>query len=155
MKTTQASQPQPTALRVAAVMTPRPVTCHPDDHLLDAAARMEQNRVRHLPVVDGRGALLGMLSDRDVRDAIGDPSRWMEDTDTQLEELRVSGAMSSPALTIGVDRPLSEAIQYLVDREVGALPVVDHKGILAGILSYIDVLKVFRGPPPEPPPVAA
>lgn len=151
MKTTQASQPQPTALRVAAVMTPRPVTCHPDDYLLDAAARMEQNRVRHLPVVDGRGALLGMLSDRDVRDAIGDPARWMEDSDTRLEDLRVGGAMSTPALTISVDRPLSEAIQYLVDREVSALPVVDHKGILAGILSYIDILKAFRGPPPEPP----
>ncbi|MFW5921432.1 MAG: CBS domain-containing protein, partial [Polyangiales bacterium] len=61
------------AAEVGAVMTRRLAAVHPDDRIVDAAALMQQRGARHLPVIDGEGHLIGMLSDRDVRTAIGNP----------------------------------------------------------------------------------
>lgn len=140
-----ASANQITRATVADVMTRDPLTCHPDDHLLDAAARMQQHRVRHLPVVDGDDRVIGMLADRDIRTAVGDPDRWMDDVTPGLEELRVSAAMSSPAITVTPDAPVTAVARRLVELEVGALPVIDRDGHLAGIVSYIDILRALRG----------
>jgi CBS domain-containing protein len=132
------------SLSVADVMTRSPLECHPDDHLLDIAARMQQHRIRHIPVVDGNHRVLGIVSDRDVRNAIGDPAAWLERPSTRLEDLRVAGAMTEPAVTIAPDAPLGDAIRRLVELEVGALPVVGADGALAGLVSYIDVLRALR-----------
>lgn len=128
---------------VRDVMTPEPLTCRPDDHVMDAAARMQQHHVRHLPVVDGDERVIGMLADRDIRTAVGDPDRWMDDVTPGLEELRVSSAMSSPAITVEADAPVGEVARCLVELEVGALPVVED-GRLVGIVSYIDILRALH-----------
>jgi CBS domain-containing protein len=140
-----ASANQITRAVVADVMTRDPITCHPDDHLLDAAARMQQHRVRHLPVVDGDNRVLGMLADRDIRTAVGDPDRWMDDSTPRLGELRVAGAMSSPAATVTPDQPVTVVARLLVELEFGALPVIAHDGRLVGIVSYIDILRALHG----------
>jgi CBS domain-containing protein len=140
-----ASENQITRASVRDVMTPDPLTCRPDDHLMDAAARMQQHHVRHLPVIDGDDRLIGMLADRDIRTAVGDPDRWMDDVTPGLEELRVSSAMSSPAVTVPLDSAVGDVARCLVELEVGALPVVDQDGRLVGIVSYIDILRSLRG----------
>jgi len=144
MKEAHVTEHQTGALTVADVMTRDPLDCHPDDRVLEIAARMQQHRVRHLPVVDGDRKVLAMISDRDVRNAIGDPATWMDEPPIPLEELRVSGAMSEPAVSIPPEAPLADAIRRLVELEIGALPVVDERGVLLGIVSYIDVLRALR-----------
>jgi len=59
------------------LMTRAPTTAAADDNLIDAAARMADRNVRHLPVVDGEHHVIGMLSDRDVRTQVGDSSRTL------------------------------------------------------------------------------
>ena len=88
--------------------------------------------------------LLGILSDRDVRSIVGDPARthWRHPSVT-LELLKVRAAMSQPAVTTTVDRSCREIGRLFADRAIGALPVVDDAGVLVGILSYIDVLRVL------------
>ena len=139
-----ASANQLTRASVRDLMTPDPLTCHPDDHVLDAAARMQQHRVRHLPVVDGEERLLGMLADRDIRTAVGVLDRWMDDVGPGLAELRVAAAMSSPAITVPLDAAVGDVVRILVQLEIGALPVVGADGRLVGIVSYIDILRSLR-----------
>jgi CBS domain-containing protein len=130
--------------RVDEAMTPDPVTVHPDDHLLDAAARMRQYNVRHLPVVDGEGMLVGMLSDRDIRSAVGDPVRAFVTGETQvaLESMHVEDAMSRDALSVEPDRPCAEVALYFADRRADAAPVVaPQSGKVVGVLSYVDLLR--------------
>jgi acetoin utilization protein AcuB len=127
---------------IGSVMTEAPATAHPDDYLLDAAARMQERGIRHLPVVDGNARVIGMLSDRDVRTAIGDPGRALNRSQAaSIELLRVRNAMSEPALTTTAEQRCREVGRMFADRSLGAMPVVDDRGALVGIVSYIDVLR--------------
>jgi CBS domain-containing protein len=135
--------PSGEATQVREVMTPRPAVAFPDDYLLDAVARMSEHRVRHLPVVDGERHAIGMLADRDVRTAIGDPRRALEDSKAlaQVQLMRVKDVMSPVVVTVGEAEPLSKAIDIFLLRRYGALPVVDAQERLVGIVSYLDVLR--------------
>ena len=56
----------PDSVRVQKVMTPKPVTCHPEDSLDDCARQMQKFRVRRLPVVDEKGAVVGIIAQGDI-----------------------------------------------------------------------------------------
>ena len=130
-----------------AVMTVDPVTVTVGDYLLDAAGRMVSYRIRDLPVIDGDGRVVGMLTDRDVRSALGDPLRAVEDQAVRVaaQPRRVGDAMTEEPAVVRADTPLSEVIGYFVDARLGAVPVVDRAERLVGIVSYVDVLREVIG----------
>src|SRR5689334_21146128 len=71
--------PGPASFMCAAdVMTPYPATVSADALLVDAIQLMADRHVRHLPVVDATNAVVGMLTDRDIRTAIGHPLAYRE-----------------------------------------------------------------------------
>lgn len=140
-----ASAPAPIVEVTAVdVMTPWPRTIAPEATLTDAAAVMLAHHVRHLPVVDGASNVVGMLSDRDLRTAIGDPVQYVElrarrpDSSTCVKD-----AMSRPAVVVPYERPLLELARSFADDRLGAVLVVDGFGALLGIVSYVDVLRVL------------
>lgn len=131
---------------VAEAMTEEPQSVFPDDHLLDAAARMQRYGIRHLPVINGDGMVMGMLSDRDVRNAVGDPRRVLGgglDDSIQLSETRVRDVMSTPVISVRTDETCVNVAHYFADLAAGAVPVVDQDDRLIGIVSYIDILRVL------------
>lgn len=130
---------------VAEAMSRNVQTVHAGDHLLDAAARMQSYGIRHLPVVDGDGEILGMLSDRDVRAAVGNPKRVAggREAEIQLELLQVRDAMSAPAITVREDERCVDVAHYFADMNASAVPVVNEAGELVGICSYIDILRAL------------
>jgi len=136
----------PDAQSVASIMYPEPIAVHEDDRVVGLAARMVQAGVRHACVVDGEGAVVGIVSDRDVRRGLGDPARGLmpEQLPEALRELRVEQIMTPNPRSIGQDAPISAALSLLIATRFGALPVVDERERLRGILSYIDVLKYFE-----------
>ena len=87
------------------LMTRAPTTAAADDHLLDAAARMAERNVRHLPIVDGDRHVVGILSDRDVRTAVGNSSRPLhpDDARVRMDALRVADAMTRDVFVVGQD----------------------------------------------------
>ncbi len=132
-----------TDLRVADVMTEGVVVARPDDRLIDAALTMTRNGVRHLPVVNGADQVIGMLSDRDLRAAVGDPLRTKVPHGLSPHDpgqARVSSAMTPVPRTLTPDDPLSAAVSALLDERFGAFPVVDFEDHLVGMVSYVDVL---------------
>ena len=126
-----------TGATVGEVMTRDPQIVRSGDRLLDAAARMQQSMIRHLPVVDAEGRVIGMLSDRDVRGAIGDPGRVREGV---VPDIEVGVAMTGPAMTVTPSRPVVEVAQMFAGLGAGAFPVVDDDLHIVGIISYVDVL---------------
>lgn len=127
------------------LMKRAPLTTTAGELLLDAVARMELNGIRHLPVVDGEGRLVGMLSDRDVRTAIGNSLRPLgrKDAVVRLESTRVENVMSRRPIHVDEEATLAEAAALLALRRVGALAVVDANHKLQGIVSYVDVLRAY------------
>jgi len=125
------------------LMTRVPSTAAADDPLLDAAARMADRNVRHLPVVDGERHVVGMLSDRDLRTAVGDSSRPLhrDDAVVRMRSLRVANAMTREVFVVRDDAPFADVVRVFTEQRVGAVPVVDHDDRLIGIISYVDVFK--------------
>ena len=128
---------------VADAMTAYPCNVAPDDRLGDAVTVMVDHDVRHLPVVDSASTLVGILSDTDVRTAVGEPLRYLEVRGRSHAQLRVRDVMSTPVLSISFDRPLGDAARMFADMKIGALAVTDKFGALIGLLSYVDVLRLL------------
>ncbi len=124
-------------------MTREPATVASDDTLLDAAARMADRNVRHLPVVDGERHVVGILSDRDVRTVVGDWLRPFRPSDAvvRARTYRVGDAMTREVFVVNQDAPFDEVVRVFTDQRVGAVPVVDDTDRLVGIISYVDVFR--------------
>jgi acetoin utilization protein AcuB len=134
----------------ADVMTSYPFAVQTETILADAVAIMLQHAVRHLPVVDVTSTLVGILSDRDVRTAVGDPAAFVRDRTGSLAGYRVGDIMTRGSATVRFDTPLGELAQRLADDHLGALPVTDRFGALIGIVSYVDVLHALAPAPAAP-----
>jgi CBS domain-containing protein len=129
---------------VRDVMTPDPQTVHPDDSILDAASRMAQYKIRHLPVIDGERHVVGMLSDRDVRASIGDPSLGLEeDKSIEAKLMKVRDAMSKPAIIVQSDEKCTEVAGSLANLRASTVPVIHNDNTIAGVISYVDLLRAY------------
>jgi CBS domain-containing protein len=144
-------------MNVSAAMTRRPIAVAGDASLDEAMALMDEERLRHLPVVrDARVA--GVISERDLLAATG----WLHPREREALEApsgAVADHMHSPAICIGPDDSLLRAVLRLVGRGIGCLPVVDD-GDLLGILTETDPLRALaarqaRGAPDSGIAVAA
>jgi CBS domain-containing protein len=126
----------------------RPVkTLERNDKLTTADRTMVTDRIRHLPVLDDTGRLVGIVSQRDlffgalVRAlGFGSASR-----DRTFATIPVKEVMTENVVTTSPDTSIEAAAQLMVDRRIGCLPVVEDEA-LVGILSESDVVAaVARG----------
>ncbi len=130
-------------LTAADAMTPYPFAVHPEALLVDAITVMIDQHIRHLPVVSGTSVVVGMISDRDVRTAVGDPSTFVQLQRGEEQGLRVHHVMRKVPKVVTFDCPLKEVAHHFADEHVGAVAVVDKFAALLGVVSYLDVLRVF------------
>ena len=133
-----ASWPVPTLL-VRERMSRPPVTIEDEAYVAAAAALMRSLQIRHLPVVDVRGHLVGMLSDRDLPSVAGASAASAEDARLRRT---VTAVMTRPPVTIEPDADLRTAASVMQERRIGALPVLDGDR-LVGIITECDVLRAF------------
>ncbi len=125
-------------------MTKDPVTIREGETVQAAAELMRAHKIRHLPVVDTAKKLVGIVTDRDIRQILFAPrmrARGM-DLGTLAEQIMVGEIMSTPVVTTRPYAELADAATIMYERKFGALPVVEA-GRVVGILSEIDVLKAF------------
>jgi CBS domain-containing protein len=127
-------------LPVKSVMTLHPAAVGPEDPLGAAAKMMVEGGFRHVPVVDADGRVVGMLSERDVRARLGVEVERFPAAASDLLAEEVEATMSRTPITVEPDTPLRDVIGILADERVGALPVVDERERLLGIISYLDLL---------------
>jgi acetoin utilization protein AcuB len=131
---------------VAELMTPDPVTATAATSVAQVWDLMRDVGVRHIPVVD-RGALVGMVSDRDIAHLDLAAVLRLEGAELFRAELArpVVEVMSADVVAVEPGSQITDAIALLVDHKIGALPVVrGDSRKLVGILSYVDVLRAYR-----------
>jgi acetoin utilization protein AcuB len=125
-------------------MTGALITATPETPVLDARSLMQKERIRHLLVTDKKGELLGIVTDRDIR--LNLPSQatslsvW--EINHLFTKLTVGEVMTRLVITIGPDRPAREGAQLMLERKIGALPVLDD-GHLVGIITETDIVRAF------------
>ena len=133
-------------MRAGSLMTTHPVTVTTEATVAEALDIMRDLDIRHVPVVD-RGALVGMLSDRDL--ARLDVGASL--TEAGAQGLRrklmtpVVKVMSSDVISVEPETDLSDVVALLLEHRIGALPVVhpDTRAVV-GIVSYVDVLRAVQ-----------
>jgi CBS domain-containing protein len=128
------------------LMTPNPVTVTPDATVAEAWDLMRELDIRHVPVVHD-GALVGMLSDRDL--VYLDVGRVLaaEGVDAVRRELGtpVVKVMTSDVIFVESDAELGDVVELLIENKIGAVPVVrPETREVVGIVSYIDALRALQ-----------
>jgi acetoin utilization protein AcuB len=130
-------------MRVRELMTGAPITVAPDTAVFEARRIMQNERIRHLIVVE-HGRLAGIVTDRDIR--LNLPSQatslsiW--EANYLLARLTVGEVMSRPVITIGPDREAADAARLMLGHRIGGLPVVDGGHVL-GIVTETDIVRAF------------
>lgn len=122
------------------------ITARPELKIAEARNLMLEKKIRHLPVVDEKGLLLGMVSDRDVRSAM--PSTLLKKPDYEITlgkimNYPVSDIMTREPIKIFMYYTIQDVLLIMRKHKVGALPVIDDDGYLRGIVSTRDLLSAF------------
>lgn len=124
-------------------MTRNPTFVRASAPVRDALQLFQTLDVRHLPVVNADGELVGMLSDRDLR-AFTMPvvvnGEWITTMQAALDA-RVSSLMSADPLYVNVESDADDIVELMLEHKIGAVPVADADGDLVGIVSYVDLLR--------------
>lgn len=125
---------------VKDIMTPDPITIDPDKPVHEALRIMYQYDVRRLPVIEG-GRLVGIISDRDIKQVMGRPALVTRLSAGEEPSLNVRDVMTRNPITVRGDADLKEAIELTVENKISGLPVVDRDQKLVGVISEIDILR--------------
>ncbi|MET9726340.1 CBS domain-containing protein [Streptomyces zaomyceticus] len=142
---------------VADVMTRKVVAVRPGAEFKEIVAAMERWKVTAVPVVEGEGHVLGVVSEADLllkeefhdhRLGLVEQARRLDDT-AKAGSRRAEDLMTSPAVTTAPDASLPRAARLMAAHRVKRLPVVDARGTIQGIVSRSDLLKVFLRPDEE------
>ena len=128
-------------MKVSQYMTANPVTVAPEMGARSTFFMMLSNGIRHLPVVQDR-KLVGFISDRDLRrpnwvDEAGDISYPYALND----EMQVRDLMSDKVTTLKAGDHIGKAVRIFERHRYGAIPVLDKRGDLIGVLSVYDLLE--------------
>jgi acetoin utilization protein AcuB len=131
---------------VSRSMTQKVVTIDKNADILAAKELMDQYQIRHVPVVESDGLLVGMITDRDLRSAL--PSTFFKKDKKPAKKvaatsIKVKDIMAQNLVTLSPMDTLQDALLLIQKTLVGALPVVDEKDKLLGIISVRDLLRAF------------
>jgi len=120
------------------------ITVGPEATVTAAWSLMNDNRIRHLPVVAPDRTLIGIVTDRDVRSALphGVPAGSDQPPDAS-DAVAISEIMTHSPVTISACATIQDALLLFDRTNFGAFPVVDEQGLLLGIVSVKDMLRAF------------
>lgn len=151
-------------MRVDELMTRDVVTVTTETPLKEVAALLVRHRISGVPVCNGDGHVVGVVSEQDILyKELGSKERgpgllgWfaarphvtVAKANAKAKARTVADTMSSPALTIAGNRKVAAAARVMVERDVNRLPVVGHDGALVGIVSRADLVRAFSRPDAE------
>lgn len=120
------------------------ITVHPELSIQEALKRMREEHIRRFPVVDQRGRLVGIVSERDLLHAAPSDATSLSiwEVNYLVSKITVEKVMTRRVTTVAEDTPLEEAARIMADNKIGGLPVV-HDGKLVGIITETDLFKIF------------
>jgi CBS domain-containing protein len=132
-----------TDIRVRDVMMKELMTLAPDERLHLANDLMKLGRVRHMPVV-AKGRLVGIVTQRDLfRAAVSSVLRFRARAEREwLEHIGVAEVMTKDVVTAQPDWTVRQAVDTMLERGIGCLPVVEDKALI-GLVTETDCLRLL------------
>jgi len=142
-------------IRAKDIMTQKVISVKKDTPLKDVADMLNRNDISGVPVVDEGQRVVGIISENDfifnmgdqkTRSFMGVVAHCLKDTGCIALSIRKQTAkdiMTSPAVTVEEEAPLSEIASLLSDKNIRRVPVITPDGTLKGIISRVDLIQSF------------
>ena len=131
-------------MNVKSIMSAPAITVEGDESILVATRLMKDHTIKHLPVVDPKGKLIGVVTDRDLKRASASDATTLEIHELLylLHKVKVREVMTKKPLTAPPDLAASGAAELMVRNKVGCLPVLEGR-VLVGIVTKDDLLRLL------------
>jgi acetoin utilization protein AcuB len=129
---------------VAKRMMRNPVYVDENDSMKKAMDLLKDREIRHLPVLKDGEKLVGIVTERDIKQASPSPATALEIREIYylLDKVKVKQIMTRRPYTVSPTAPIEEAALIMREKRIGCLPVVEE-GRLVGILTETDILDAF------------
>ena len=120
------------------------ITVDPNVPIMDALNTMKTKKIRRMPVVDEKGKMLGIVSDKDLLNAGPSDATSLSvwELNYLVGKITVKKVMTKQVLTVSEDTPIEEAARIMVDNKIGGLPVMTGNE-LAGVITESDLFKIL------------
>ena len=131
-------------MTVKRMMKKNPITTTAETSIVDVADILKENHIHRLPVLDKKGKLIGVITEKDILHASPSPvsSLSVYEMPYMLSRLKVSNLMTKDVRTIDPNTTVEEAAKIMVDDDLSCLPVIEGDK-LVGIVSKSDMFKVL------------
>ncbi len=118
------------------------ITVHPETSIAEAARLIEKKQIDHLPVINHKGQLKGVISDRDIKRYSASPATTLavHELNYLLEKLEVRELMSHPVITVPPGTTIEGAARIMHEKRISSLPVIEKETVI-GIITRTDVLQ--------------
>ena len=125
-------------------MTRSPITAPPEMPMQEALKLMRERGIRRLPVVDKKGKLVGIVSDRDLLHASPSDATSLSvwELNYLLSKVTLKELMTTPVITVTPETPVQEAARIMAEKKIGGLPVV-QAGKVVGVITETDLFQVL------------
>ena len=125
-------------------MTRPVITVRPEMPIQEALKMMHTEHIRRAPVVDERGRLVGVVSERDLLHASPSEATSLSIWEVHylLSKITVERVMAKKVVTVAEDTPIEETARIMADNKIGGLPVLRGTEVV-GIVTETDLFKVF------------
>ncbi|MGA7879001.1 MAG: CBS domain-containing protein [Desulfoferrobacter sp.] len=120
------------------------LTATPETSVFKARELMDEHRISHLPITDGKAGLLGIVTDRDLKEAWASSATTLSvyELTYVLQKLVIAKVMTKNVITATPDMTIERAARIILDHKIGALPVLKSNK-LVGIITTTDLMDVL------------
>ena len=131
-------------MNVGSYMTRNPVVVREDLSLADARELMKKEKIHRLPVVDARGHLQGIVTEKDILYATPSSMTTLDvyEIHSLFARLKISDAMTKDVMSVTPDTHVEDAARMMADNNIGGLTVVKD-GLVVGIITESDIFKIL------------
>ena len=121
------------------------ITVDEDTSMMKASIIMKEKKIRCLPVVNKKGDLVGIVSDRDLKDAAPSKATTLDvyELNYLLSSIKIKDLMTKNMVYVRPDETIEFAAILMLENKISSLPVINNKQKLVGIITQTDIFKVL------------
>lgn len=120
------------------------ISIDPNTPIMEALKLMQDKSIRRTPILDAKGKLIGIVSDKDLLNAAPSDATTLSvwEMNYLLAQVKVKDVMTKNVLTVKEDTPIEEAAFIMVQNKIGGMPVM-RDGQVVGLITETDLFKIF------------
>ncbi len=126
-------------------MTSSVISVKEDVSMLKVSKLMKEHGIKRVPVVDDENRLIGIVSDRDIKEASPSKATTLDihELSYLLSELKIRDIMTKDPVSVSPMDTIEQVALIMLEKKLTGLPVVDWEKKLVGIITEADIFKIF------------